>query len=50
MQNNQPLRDESELRVDLLAWRIENAKRRETLTTRNKAYNLRPRLRNEAHQ
>lgn len=49
MRNTQSSKHESALKTDYLAWRIINAKRRESEVTRNKAYNLRPRLRSETH-
>lgn len=49
MQSEQQVKHDTTLKTDLLAWRVLNAKRRETETKRNRAYNLRPRLRSDAH-
>lgn len=49
MQKQQTVRDESALKTDYLAWRIINAKKRQSETSRNRAYNMRPRLRSETH-
>lgn len=49
MQANQSIKHDSTLKTDYLAWRILNAKRRQSEITRNKVYNQRPRLRSDAH-
>lgn len=40
----------TEIKADFLAWRVMTAKRRRATTARNKAYNMRPRLRDTSHQ
>lgn len=37
------------LNADFLAWRVLNAKKHERVTRRHRAYNMRPRLRSDAH-
>ena len=49
MKQNQYFKHENPLKTDYVAWRVSAAKRREKQTQRDKEYNLRPRLRSEAH-
>jgi hypothetical protein len=49
MKSQQTLSHGSELKTDYLAWRVTNAKKRRTQTQRNRVYNMRPRLRSDAH-
>lgn len=49
MKSNQTLGGNSTLKTDYLAWRVTNAKKRKTQTQRNRVYNMRPRLRSDAH-
>lgn len=37
------------LKTDYFAWRILSEKKRKTETQRNRIYNMRPRLRSDAH-
>ncbi|GEM_PF-2611497 len=48
MKSHQTLGHES-LKGDYLAWRVMNQKKRKTETQRNRVYNMRPRLRSDAH-
>ncbi|MCB9991083.1 MAG: hypothetical protein H6867_06850 [Rhodospirillales bacterium] len=49
MKQNQSIKHDAGLNTDVLAWRVLNAKRRETIIQRHKEYNERPRLRSDAH-
>jgi len=50
MKKEQEVRqDEALFNTDLLAWRVLSAKKQTNQITRNRVYNDRPRLRDEAH-
>ncbi len=49
MKLEQAVKHETPMKTDFLAWRVGSAKKRYIETKRNRAYNLRPRLRSEAH-
>ena len=49
MKSFQTLGHEPALKGDFLCWRVLNAKKRSSQTKRNRIYNMRPRLRSDAH-
>lgn len=49
MHTEQSVKHDSSLKTDYLAWRVLNAKKRKNEITRNREYNMRPRLRSETH-
>jgi len=49
MKMEQSMGHDHTLKTDYLAWRVMNAKKRKVETQRNITYNLRPRLRSDAH-